>query len=172
MPESTEAKTDAAAKPAEAPKPKPNRKAQYNDLVLAEYKRLEYIHTPPIGVGVEELENPEYWAHVAQYLQPYTRIEVRSADGVWIAELIVKAASSFRASMHIDRVILLHKPGARVAPAQPPEAVPEGFDIKHRGATAKWTVKALSDGVMLKEGLESRSAAILWLQQHLRELAA
>lgn len=157
---------EAAAKPAEIAKP--NRKAQYPDLERAEYRRLEYVHTPPAGTTLEEMLNPEYWAHVAGYLQPYTAIEVREHSGLWIAFLIVKAVTPYRASVAVDHVVQLSEKREGAAAA----ALPEGYDIKHRGAQAKWSVIDAKDGTPLKDGFGSYAAAELWLRQMLRELAA
>lgn len=132
------------------------------------------IHTiiPEVDTPMEAILDRGYWAHVAQYLKPWDRIEVRAEDGSYYAELIVMASGKLFADVQLlakyDLVQVI--PGAM-------DTTPEGYYVKWRGTLQKWCV--LRDGTtdsgapvkakdVMREGFDDEATARRWLADFLK----
>jgi hypothetical protein len=146
---------------------KPNRKAMPMDLTLAENKEIRYVHTPPAGTTIEEMLNPQYWAHVATQLRPGAIIVVWGADGALWAELLVWTVAPFAAKVEALRSATRDLP--RLLGAVVEEV--EGYEFKHRGG-GKWSVLRTTDSppVFIKDGLPGKVEASIWLKQYIAQL--
>lgn len=143
---------------------KPNRKLLPPQIGLAEHQRQELIVKPEPGTAIEEMQRPEYWAHVARQLRMHDRIEVRPADGTWWAELLVLVVEPFAVRVHV-----LRHEHFGVAATMDEIEVAAGYTVKHRG-WEKWCVTRNSDSSLLHKRAESREAAVVWLRGHLDRL--
>lgn len=148
-----------------AEKAKPNRKILVPYLTAAEYQRNEWVAKPEAGTSLEEMLVPAYWANVAKTMKQWDRVEVRPADGSWYAELLVRVVEPFAVLVHVLRRVEF-KPTLK---AKSEIDVPEGYEIKFRGK-AGWCIVRNDDNTILKEKEDSKEAALVWLQAHLRAL--
>jgi hypothetical protein len=153
------------AAPVAAAPAKPNRKLMETQLVSAEYQRQEMVATPEPGTTLEEMLNPEYWSHIAKRVKVWDRIEVRSHDGAWWAELLVRAVQPFAVRVHVLRVA---KFDDNLKAAEQAD-LPAGYEVVNRGARG-WTVIRESDREVLREREASRALAVMWLKGHLQVL--
>jgi hypothetical protein len=127
-----------------------------NRLKQAEFVRTVWAAQPEPGTTLDEMLQPEYWAHVAKSLKQGSRIEVTAADGEWFAELFVRSATA-----NDVKVFLLRHQVFSEAKA------PEGdLEAKHRGG-AGWSVVRKSDKRVLVEKLETRGEAEDWIANNL-----
>lgn len=117
----------------------------------ADYVRTVHAATPEPGTNLDNMLQPDYWAHVAKSLKAGDLIEVRAADGEWFAELYVRSTSATDAKVVVLRE---HSFAEKRAPTQ-------DVDVKFRGEK-KWSVVRKSDKTVLIEGLETKGAAEDW----------
>ena len=83
------------------------RRLQPTRIKQAEYARNEFQITPEIGTSIEDILAPEYWAHAALQLKAHDRIEVRTEDASWYAELYVLKAERLPGSVFTAAVRLI-----------------------------------------------------------------
>jgi hypothetical protein len=127
-------------------------------LKSAEYERNEWVVNAPEGAKVEHAKKPEFWRSVAAKLKPFDRIELRADDGTWIAELIV--IYSERNWAKVD--ILNHY---KLCDSDMPESAVD-YDVQWKGPQKKWIVLRKSDNATLKEGIQTKDEAIMWMKEH------
>ena len=120
----------------------------------AEYERSIHAATVPIGTLPEDLTNQAYWAHVAQFLKPWGRIEAHCFDGTWFAEYLVTEVGRTFAKVTMLRKYALTTED--VALSQQTQANSDYY-VKFRGA-AKWSVIRSSDNAVMKEGMDKDDA--------------
>jgi hypothetical protein len=122
---------------------------------LAEQLRQDWVVNAEEGTSVEEVLDPQYWAHMAMHLQPMDRIDVRAETGDWLLELLVINTGRNWAQMHLL---------ARHDLVKRAETMPAS--VKHRvewkGPQLRWCVIRNGDNEMLQKGME-KQAAIDWL---------
>lgn len=121
----------------------------------AEFARTVWVVKPEPGVTLEQLLQPESWAHVAKSLKPGDLIDVLSADNEWYAELFVRASTDNETKL----AVLKHYVFSESKPTVDGEV-----EVKHRGEAKKWSVLRKSDKAVLVEGLETRGAAEDWVK--------
>jgi hypothetical protein len=131
-------------------------------LKLKEHTTVEHTVTVEVGTVVEDLLRPEFWAHVAAGLRPYSEITVRTDDGAWWARVLVMTVS--RAFARVK--ILQHVPLLTSDVDQTQDFQMEGHTIKWRGEHLQWAVVRLKDGSVVRENLESKKAARMWLEDY------
>lgn len=126
-----------------------------NRIKSAEYIRTVWAAQPEPGTTLEEMQQPEYWAHVAKTFRVGDRIDVTAEDGSWFAELFIRAVAPTSAKVHVLRHTVFDAPqGKSENPA---------FDVRHRGG-AGWSVVRLSDKAVVFEGGKARSDAEDWVK--------
>lgn len=129
---------------------------------LAEYERQEWIHNAELGVTVEDIMLPAYWAHMAELMNVYDHIEVRIDDGAWIAYLIVTARDRNWARVKLREKIDL------VEDNQAAPAATIKHSVEWKGPQFKWTVIRLADGEKVRTGCASKEEAANWMREHER----
>lgn len=140
-------------------------------LSAAQFKSAEYESNPWVayleaGHSYEDVLQPIYWASVASRLRPWDTIEVRAADLSYFAELrVVAAGPQWAKVIEVRKVNLIKVEKAAET------LIPEGYDLKHRGA-AGWCVVRLEDREILHEKAGSKAEAAQWLAKHLKTVAA
>lgn len=117
----------------------------------ADFARTVHAVTPEPGTTLDQVLKPEAWAHVAKLLKAGDKIEVRSADGEWFAELYVRSVTETDA--HVVVLQSYKFSGEKPAPTE--------VDVKFRG-DKKWSVIRKADKAVLTEGLETKGAAEDW----------
>lgn len=121
----------------------------------AEFARTVWVVKPEPGVTLEQLLQPEAWAHVSKSLKPGDLIDILPADNEWYAELFVRASTDNEAKL----VVLKHYAFSESKPTIDGEV-----EVKHRGGAKKWSVLRKSDKAVLVEGLETRGQADDWVK--------
>ncbi len=130
----------------------------------AEYLRRDWVCTAEEGTTVEDILEPGYWAHIAQQLTIYDRIEVRIDTGEFLLELLVKDCKRNWA-----QVALLHhhdlvgKVPTAIAPS-------DEFDAVYKGTLRKWCALRKADNAVLCEKLESKAQALEWISSYERTI--
>ena len=126
---------------------------------LKEQGNRDWIATVEQGTGKEDLLEPSFWSHVSAQLTPYDKIEVRWDDGIGYAELLVTGCDRAYAKVHLLRYESLTS--TDVSQTQFSK-----HEIKWRGPVRKWSVIRLSDETSIREELQSRDEAEIWLKDY------
>lgn len=144
-------------KEASTPKLVPNRVKQ------AEFARNAHRATPEQSAKLEDVLNPTYWAHVAAKFAVGDTIEVFPEGGAWYAQLLVVGCSKLHAKVAVISMIKLR--AAEKAPKDKP-----AFAIEFKGPQRKWSVIRTADKSYVKEGLDSKEDAAVWLKDNEADL--
>lgn len=131
----------------------------------AEHVREVWDVVPDTGTPFEALLQPDYWVHIAKYLKPWSRIEVRAEDGSYFAELIVRESGRLFAVVDVLRKVELGK-------AKTPAVTDPEFTVEYAGPHHKWRVIRSKDKTVMEKGFETKEAAELWRLNHNKALAA
>lgn len=119
------------------------------------------VARPREGTPFDALLQPSYWAHIADRLRPFDKIEVHPQDRSFYAELLVLQASRLSAKVHV-----LKKDDLDVID----DATTENeFFIKWKGAQ-KYSVIRAADKLAVQTGFDTKEAAMTWLANNLRSL--
>ena len=138
-------------------------------MKLAEFDRVVWSVIPEAGTNLQTMLAPEYWAHVADRLRPWAKIEVISEDGSYYAELLVKDCGRTWAKVvpisfiKLDQLVQSEDPTNR--------DVVDGFEVAFKGPKRKWSVIRLKDGEYMRQEMGSREEAALWRTDHIKSLA-
>jgi hypothetical protein len=143
-------------------------------IKLAEYANNRFSVVVDHNHSIDNLLKPEYWSHVSRQpiaFKAFDRIEARSEDGTWLAELLILDAGDNWA-----KVKLLNVWDLAADVPQETSVIPDfdhpGYDVRWRGPVALWGVVRLDDKVVLVTGLKAKDDAKLWLSKHLQKVAA
>lgn len=149
---------EAAAKKKSSPTLMPDR------IGHAEDKRHDWVVDVPVGVTIDEIQEPSYWALVVSEkgMEPLDHIEARWDDGTKIAYLIVRQCERSYAKVYLDRTIEFKEN----AEADLPRSLKHKVEFK--GGHFKWSVIRLSDSSVLQSGFKSRDEADAWMRNHER----
>lgn len=135
------------------------------NLMGAEFARQSFRVTPPSGTTIEQMMEPEYWAHVASKFTPYDTLEVVPEDGVFYARLLVLNTAKLWAKMHKLEYVELF-PAKKVA-------AEDKYEAKFFGPSAKWRAINKADGSLLaKDSFQTREDAEAYIEKTSKELAA
>lgn len=155
------AKAAIAEEPAQ---PLAVRKIHPSRFREAEVSRNVWVVVPEHDTSFEDLLQPSYWAHIAEKVRPTDRIEVYAEDGSYFAELIVRTSTRLSVSVALLRKVDLE--------TQIEMSSDDGFEVKWRGPYMKHSVIRSKDGASVQTGFDTKEAAIVWLGQNARNLAA
>jgi len=139
-----------------------------NRLVLAESKRNIFHATVEPNVTREHLVDPAFWKHVAQKLQPYTRIEVVTDDGKYFCELLVLNSGKNWAITKELRYIELG--GHDIAIRQ--ASLMDEYVYKWRGPHQMHCIVRKSDNEVIKEGMQTQEEARRFLSEYIKVITA
>lgn len=140
------------------------------DVVIAEYARVVFAHTPALATKYEDLLDPAYWANVAHKFKPTCRVEVLAEDLSWYAELVVISNSRTWAKMaplHYVKLTATKKP----AKESDLDHDVKGYDISFAGQVKKYRVVRKSDKVEIRDGIPTEEEANIWLKNHVKALS-
>jgi len=153
----TAAAVIAAAK---APRPKSLTPTK---LGYAEHMTRNFVADVDAGVTLDDVLKPEFFAHVASRLVPWSHIEVRPEDEAFYAELLVTRVGH----NWVRCEVLQHKALGELV-----EQVPEtaGFEVKWGGPAKKHRVIRKSDGSVLQDGFATAAEGNGWIAEHLKSL--
>ena len=156
--------TPAPAAPSEASKD-PKRKVPVLGvprLQRSEYARTHWLVNAEPKTTLEDIKDPQYWAHTALMIQPHDRIEVWADDNTWFAELVVIMCDRTWANVHVIGYHEVVKSQVKIEPNN-------DFDIRYNGQH-RWHIVRKKDGHILRDGLPSQDEAAILLNQHMRSM--
>jgi len=131
----------------------------------AEFARQSFRVTPPSGTKIEDMLEPEYWAHVARKITPYDIIEVVPEDGSFYARLFVTNTGKLWAKMHKLEYVELS--------AKRPSVMLDKYEAKYSGPSVKWRIVNKSDGALVVEdSFQSRDDAEAHIEKLVKQMAA
>lgn len=135
------------------------------NLMGAEFARQSFRAIPPAGTKLEEMLEPEYWAHVARKFTPYDIVEIVPEDGEFYARLFVTSTGKLWAKMvKLEYVELT---------AKKPVVVVDKYEAKYGGPSAKWRAVHKSDGSLVaNESFQTREEVDMYIEKLNKELAA
>lgn len=137
-----------------------------NRLSVDDYARTVFVATVEHGTTREDLTRPDFWSPVAVKMRPWDKIEVRTDDGTFYAELLVLSCDRTWAIVkELAFVALGNKDISETKAA----AVDSGYEVRFRGPHAKWTVIRKSDESVIKDGM-SKDEANQYLAQYTRTI--
>lgn len=131
----------------------------------------EYFATIEQGTTRAEVLKPEFFAHIATKLRPYTEIRVVCEDGSLYARLLVLAAERTWARVHVlewhdltVKDVSQSQAESVQTPATPATAA--RHRVEWKGPHHKWSVIRNADNEYVHEGDNTREDAELWLREH------
>lgn len=158
------------AAPPEPVKKGPPKKLPPRNLQLAEFARNVFAITPEVGTTMEDILEPEYFAHVGVKFKPRDIIEVTFEDMSRYAWLIVIDADRLWAKTKV--VMDTDLSGAKAeGAATRTEKSPQLYEVIYKGLNDKWIVKRLSDGETMKANLANKEEGQKWITEHMKALA-
>lgn len=131
-------------------------------LMVADFEVRQFSHKAEAGVTRKHLLEKEYWSHVSEVLTPYSKIEVRNADGSYYGIYLVLDCS--RGWAKVQELNWWNLTTADVADTQSNQGASSDYEIAHKGPNKKWVVIRKSDGVVIsKDPIERKEMAQAWL---------
>lgn len=135
-------------------------------LKEAEHSRNIWLLSVPSDITLDNLLQPDFWAHVGAQLRPCARIEVVPEDMSWFAELIVLDCGRLWAKVAPLRFVEL----AGKADVPTPSAA-DAYKVEFKGPIKKHVVIRQSDKVIVQEGIAQKEDAHRWIADHINTLA-
>lgn len=129
----------------------------------AEFKRHDWVADVEVGITLDDVMEPSFWAHNAVKMSPYDQIQVRAEDGTWIAYLVVMFCERNWARVMLDRVLKVQQ-----NTEAPTESI--AHRIEWKGPHHKFGVIRTKDSEMLHSGFVTKDEAAVWLKNHEKAL--
>lgn len=126
---------------------------------LAEERRQDWVVNAEENTTVQDVMDPQYWAHMAQHFSPYDRIDVRLETGEWLLELLVISVGRNWASVH-----LCQKHDLQPVTEDMPTAIKH--KVEWKGPQIKHAVIRIADSEILQSGFAKKNEAIEWMVNH------
>lgn len=123
----------------------------------------------PMGISIEALLDPAFWAHKAVKMKPMDEIRARAEDGTWAADLVVLDSSRTWVRVKVLNSWTLTTGDVSLTQASIDEvkALIDQHTLVHRGPH-KWSVVRLSDKAVMHQGEAQKEAAQAWLDSYAR----
>jgi hypothetical protein len=134
-------------------------------LQRADHFRTHYVAAVPEGVTADDVQQPEFWAHVATKLRRMDMIEVLAEDESYYAELLVMDAGVGFAKVKMLRFVELEAAGESTE-------ANSAFKIEWKGIAKKYSVIRKSDSVTLRDGFTKKFDAETWVRGHASAMAS
>jgi hypothetical protein len=129
----------------------------------ADYVRNLFVISPEFGTDLEDVLKPEYFAHVAPDLKPWSKIEVHPDDETYYAELLVRSSGRNWAVVSVLTKVDLAPKAEEVKPA-------DGYQISWGGPHQKYRVIRLADKEVVSKEHTDAVAAQKWLGEHVKAM--
>lgn len=139
------------------------RQLTTSQLKPAEYVRREFVISPPAGTTLEDIQRPDYWAHIAAQLRPWDFIEVRPEDEAFMARLMVRAAERTWARVMVLDVYPLNEE-THEGP------VDDAFVVGWGGPVQRWRAVRKSDNTVVVKNQATKSDAEAALADYVKAL--
>ncbi len=131
-----------------------------------EFVNTKYSLTVESNTTIEDVQTPEFWAHISQQLRPYDDIRIVTDDGSWYADVFVLVAARNWARVKV-------KYFAQLTTSDVDQSQAEKIDthrVEYKGPHRKWSVIRNQDDAYLKDGMQTQGEAAAWLKEHLKAL--
>lgn len=128
-------------------------------MQLREVFRQDWAVNAEAGTTIEDVLDPQYWAHMAVRMTPYARVEVLEETGEWMLDLFVLNVGRNWAQVHV-----LHKYDLEQRSETMPAAQKHKIDWK--GPQRKFAVIRIADSQVIQDGFGSKLEAGVWLANH------
>jgi hypothetical protein len=142
---------------------------QVKGWALSETISRKHRITPEVGVPLEAMLSPKYWAHISAKFTIGDIIEVYPPDGAYYGELLVQDRGHLFAKVAVIRYVDLAEVKVKVGDTD--NSVLAGFSVDWKGPLRKFEVTRLADKASLKSGMQTRGEAEAWLAQHVQTIA-
>jgi hypothetical protein len=142
------------------------RKLHASRCQLAEQTRNVYTAVVESGTNLNHIQEPSFWAHVSgpKNIRPMDRIEVMPEDGSYWAELLVLNAGPMFAKVHLMRHYEIGEVGTA--------AVSDAFAVAWKGPMRQHAVIRVKDNAIMQDKFNSKEAALGWLAENAKNMAA
>jgi len=131
--------------------------------MLAEQGRAVHMAIPEEGTTLKQIQEPQYWAHVAADLRVHDRIEVAVEGGeLWCELLVIAKGNNWVKTAVINRL-------EEKIDEQPEDN--KDFKVQHRGPR-KWSVVRIEDSAIIAEDIGTKLEAEQHKLDHIKALAA
>jgi hypothetical protein len=157
--------TEVAERPAAAAKPeaKPAEKRlvtlEPQRMGLAEHRRQDWAVNAAAGTTIDDVLDPQYWAHMAAQMTPYDRVDVLLETGEWLLELLVLGVGRNWAQVRV----LHHHELTKMAETMP---AAQKHKVDWKGPQRKYAVIRISDSAIVQDGFGTRGEATAWMDHH------
>lgn len=136
----------------------------------AQYKQQNYFVQVPSGVKPEAMEDPAFFSLVAGMCRPSGRIFAESDDGLWCADVYIRAVGPNYAIARVLQVWDLSE--YKGQPTRPPmDVAASGFTVGWGGRHHLWRVVRDSDSSVVHQNAATKEEAAAWLVEHLKAVA-
>lgn len=132
-------------------------------LESAGQKVRVWVAAPPVGVVLDDMLRPEFWAHVARKLEPLAQILVFPEDGTWEAELRVRDTAKLAARVSVIRHTKWPDPAGLGSG--------ERYEIEYRGPAHRYCIRRKSDNEIVEVGFATKEAAAARIPELLKAAA-
>ena len=133
-------------------------------IKATDHEVTDFSATVEMGTTPEQIFSPEFFAHVAPKLTPYSKIRVRTDDGSWYMELLVLSVGRTWAKCVPLFQISLTSEDVDLTEAE----TNDKYKVMFRGPHLKWSVSRKEDGAVLREQMESKRDAETWLREYIK----
>jgi len=118
----------------------------------AEYERVIYVATVEPKITMDDILDPSFWAYVEPNIKPYDKIEVRTDDSSFYAELLVLSKGKAWVKCKVISHIELNSETKQSPDAQ--------YEAKWKGPHLKFCVVRKSDGEVIEDTIPDKEDAI------------
>ena len=144
---------------------KQDPRPQASRLKERQYAYNEWFAELPPGATIEQVMEPDYWAHLAMLIRPLDTMEVFSEDGTWEALFRVMFVGPNEVKLSTLRVVEHEKVVGTAS-------LSDVYDIIYKSAITKWAVVNKQNGMIIKDKFFPRSEAVAFLRKHLETVKA
>lgn len=128
------------------------RERDFQEIGFGQEQRLVVA---PVGTVLSDLDTPEFWAAVSRFLRPWSRYNIRAADGSFYVEMIVTAVEDGKPVLrklcgYVDEDLADLKDGSDLK---------DGVRVEFVNEAAGWRVIREVDQYVIKTGLRERGEA-------------
>lgn len=143
-----------------------NRQLNPARIKGGEYARMYYVVTAEHGTTQKDMQKPGFWAHVANQLRPYDRIEARCDDGTFFAEYLVLSCG--RSWAKVKELSFISLTSADVSQTEADSL--DGYEIKWKGPHVGYAAIRTSDSTMLTSD-KDKTVVQRWLEDYVKTVA-
>lgn len=137
-----------------------------NRFQFSENAQRQYFVRVPAFVRPEQLEDPKFFATVAGLCHASGIMFVEHDEGKWLANVYIRSVGPNFVITKVLQVWDLEQ-----GDEQPAAEKLAGYEVAWGGRYDKWRVIREADRAVVHKGAESREAAKLWLDEHLKAVA-